>query len=30
LAGIRDASVDQLAGVRGMSRAAAEALKANL
>ena len=30
LAGIREASVDELAGVRGMSRAAAEALKANL
>ena len=30
LAGIRDASVDELALVRGMSRAAAESLKANL
>ncbi len=30
LDGIRDASVDELAVVRGMSRAAAEALKANL
>jgi excinuclease ABC subunit C len=30
LAGIREASLEQLAEVRGMSRAAAEALKANL
>jgi excinuclease ABC subunit C len=30
LEGIREASVDELTGVRGMSRAAAEALKANL
>ena len=30
LDGIREASVDQLAGVQGMTRAAAEAIKGNL